>query len=236
MKEVKLKFLKRIERTITVSSFRFAPDEKIDFFPGQFLQLFFDEKNPKNPELNKYLSFSASCTRDYVEVTKRISKSQFSSKLMNLKPGDSVLARAPFGNCIFKDEYKKIAFLIGGIGITPVICILEYINDKKLPTDVLLLYSNKSDDDIAFRKEIDALCVANKNMKVVYTVTDCKPKDAACVFGLIDKNIIAKYAGDLAERIIYIYGPPAMVSDMQKLCSVFACRKENIKTESFVGY
>ena len=139
MKEVKLKFLKRIERAITVSSLRFAPDEKIDFFPGQFLQLFFDEKNPKNLELNKYLSFSASCTRDYIEVTKRISKSQFSSKLMNLKPGDSVLARAPFGNCIFKDEYKKIGFLIGGIGITPVICILEYINDKKLPTDVLLL-------------------------------------------------------------------------------------------------
>lgn len=262
MKEIKLEFVKRIERTKTISSFRFivkseatrpkggvssssdgakpaealAKAGKIDFLPGQYLELIFDENNRFNRELNKYLSFSSSSTKDYIEVTKRLSQSQFSQRLMSLKAGASVLVKAPLGNCVFKDEYKKIGFLIGGIGITPIICILEYINDKKLGTDVLLLYSNKSDDDMAFRKEIDALCVANKNIKVVYTITDCKPKDEMCIFGFIDKNLIAKYAGDLSERTIFIYGPPAMVDEMKKLCSIFDCRKENIKTESFIGY
>ena len=66
------------------------------------------------------------------------------------------LLMPPFGNCVFKDEYRKIGFLIGGIGITPVISIIEYIVDRSLATDVLLLYSNKTQEDIAFRRELDA--------------------------------------------------------------------------------
>ena len=50
--------------------------------------------------------------------------------------------------------YEKIAFLIGGIGITPVISIIEHICDKKLSTDVALLYSNRNEDEIAFKKEL----------------------------------------------------------------------------------
>jgi ferredoxin-NADP reductase len=78
MKEVKVKFIEKIKRTPSVTSFRFLPAEKIDFIPGQFLQIIFDEKNRGNKDLNKYLSFSCSPQRDYIEITKRLSESEFS--------------------------------------------------------------------------------------------------------------------------------------------------------------
>ncbi|MFC1709034.1 FAD-dependent oxidoreductase [Candidatus Omnitrophota bacterium] len=236
MEIVKGKFIQRIKRTRNIESFRFSLDKKVNFIPGQFLQVIFDEDTSSNKELNKYLSFSSSPAKDYIEVTKRLSESQFSQKLKDLKIGDEVSLKAPFGNCVYKDEYKKIGFLIGGIGITPVISIIEYIVDKKLDTDVLLLYSNKTEEDIAFKKELDSWRSVNSNIKAFYTITECEPADKNCIAGRIDKNLFINKIKDYCERMFFIFGPPRMVGAMQNLCLETGCSKDCVKAENFVGY
>ena len=236
MQEIRVSLSERIKRTQTVESFRFCAKEKINFVPGQFLQLIFDEENRDNKELNKYLSFSSLPSKNYLEVTKRISDSNFSQRLKNLKIGDELLLKAPLGNCVFNPEYEKIGFLIGGIGITPVISIIGYIVDEKLNTDAILLYSNRREEDIAFKGELDHWRSVNYNIKVIYTVTDCPPKDSRCIFGRINKELISQNAPDFRERIFFIFGPPKMVNAMNNLCLELSCPKENIKTESFIGY
>ncbi len=236
MQGIRVRLIQRIKRTSTIESFRLLPKEKIDFIPGQFLQLIFDLTNQDNKELNKYLSFSSSSTKEYIEVTKRLSESSFSQRLRNLNINDEVLIKAPLGNCVFKDDYQKIGFLIGGIGITPVISILGYIIDKKLNTEVLLFYSNKTEQEIAFKKELDDWQNINNNIKVFYTITDFQPKDSNCIFGHINKDLVLKNTQDLNERIFFIFGPPKMVEAMKSLCIEIGCIKENIKTESFMGY
>ncbi|MCK9615864.1 MAG: FAD-dependent oxidoreductase [Candidatus Omnitrophica bacterium] len=236
VKEARIKFIEKIKRTSTITSFRFLPREKIDFIPGQFLQLLFDENNRKNKGLNKYLSFSCSPQKPYIEVTKRLSESEFSRKLINLDKGDEILAQAPLGNVVFRQEMRNITFLIGGIGITPVISILEYICEKNLDTNALVFYSNRSEEDIAFREDLDSLCRTNKNIKIIYTITDCAPINDACVFGRIDKNLIEEKTSDLAKRIVFIYGPPGMVTAMKGLCFDLGCEKENVQIENFIGY
>jgi glycine betaine catabolism B len=236
MKEIRARLIEKITRTASVASFRFAPAERIDFLPGQAARLIFDEQVRGNQELNKYLSFSSSPDREYVEFTKRISQSRFSQALQNLKVGEEILLNAPVGNCVFKDDYGHIGFLIGGIGITPVISIVEYIMDRKLGTDVLLLYSNRTDDDIAFKDILDRWQGLNKKIKVSYIVTDCQPRDASCIRGSIDKDMVAGKVYELSKRVFFIFGPPRMVEAMDSLCLGLGCSQENIKTEKFVGY
>ncbi len=235
-KEIKATFVERVRRTQTVESFSFLPLEKLDFMPGQFLQFIFDQSKRDNLRLNKYLSFSSSPAREYVEVTKRLSDSEFSQRLRGLKVGDEVVLMAPLGHCIFEDSYKRIGFLIGGIGITPVISILGYIMDKKLDTDIWLLYSNRNEEEIAFKQEIDSWQASNSKMRTLYAVTDCPPRDKRCFFGCIDKNLLLNNVSDLKERVFFIFGPPKMVQEMAQLCFEAGCKKENIKTESFLGY
>ena len=236
MREMRINLIESIKRTPAIESFRFALKERLDFTAGQFLQVIFDEFNKDNKELNKYLSFSSSPTKEYIEFTKRLSDSQFSQRLKNLKTDDEILIKAPLGSCVFKDEYKKIGFLIGGIGITPVISVIEYIVEEKLDTDVVLLYSNKIEEDIAFRKELDYWQSANRNIKVVYTVTDCEPKGASCVLGRIDKNLFTSRVDDYEKRMFFIFGPPKMVEAMENLCLDTGCDSKNIKIENFIGY
>lgn len=236
MKEVKARLIEKIPRTGSIESFRFAPAEKIDFSPGQAAQLLFDEKNRDNRQLNKYLSFSSSPLKDYVEFTKRMSESRFSMALKSLDTGDEILLKAPIGNCVFNGSYAKIGFLIGGIGITPVISIIEYIMDKKLNTDILLLYSNRTDDDIAFKKELDTWQAENKNIKISYIITDCQPRDKTCIRGIIDRNMLVEKVRGINQRIFFIFGPPRMVETMNNLCTGLGCSRESIKTERFIGY
>ena len=236
MKELKARLIERIKRTESIESFRFAPAERVDFIAGQFMLVVLDEKNRENKELNKYLSFSCSPLRPYIEFSKRLSSSAFSKRLRGLKPQDEVLLKAPLGACVFKEEYKKIAFLIGGIGITPVISIIEYVTDKKIASDTVLFYSNRNEDEIAFKSELDKWQAQNDKLKVYYTVTDCQPKDSSCFFGRISKELLQEKLPDFKERTIFIFGPPRMVEAINALCVELGCDKNNIKTESFIGY
>ncbi|MCM8827262.1 MAG: FAD-dependent oxidoreductase [Candidatus Omnitrophica bacterium] len=220
----KIKLLQRIRRTPTVESFRFTSDDKIKFYSGQFLKIIFDEEDLNNKELNKYLSFSNSPLRNYIEVTKRLSQSEFSKRLKSLNIDDYLLIQAPLGNCIFKEEYKKIAFLIGGIGITPVISIVEYIVDRNLDTEVVVFYSNRTSEDIPFKEELDNWQASNSNIKVIYTL------------GNIDKELLIREFKYFTERIFFIFGPPKMVEAMVELCAQLGISKDNTKTETFLGY
>jgi ferredoxin-NADP reductase len=231
--EIKGKVIEKIKRTPTIESFRFIPEKKVEFLPGQFLQLILDRKDK---ELSKYLSFSSSPAREYIEVTKRLSTSKFSEKLKELTPGEEILFKAPFGNCVFKEEYKKIGFLIGGIGITPVISIVEYIIDKKLSDiSLVLFYSNRREEEIAFKKELDYWQSLNPNIKIFYIITDCYPESKDCIFGMINKDLLTQIT-DLKERIIFTFGPPKMVESMKRLCEELGCDKDKVKTEKFIGY
>jgi len=236
MKEVRAKLVEVIKRTESVVSFRFLLPEKIDFLPGQFLEVIFDEDNLSNKELNKYLSLSCSPGKDYIEVTKRISDSAFCQRLKGLKKGDTVLLKLPLGSCVYRDEYKNITFLIGGIGITPVVSIVEYIIEKNLDTQINLFYSNRSEEDIAFKKELDRWQTQNSRLRIFYTVTECQPREKGCVFGRIDKTLLSKAACDLNQRVVYIFGPPRMVEAMYSLSLELSCNKDNVMTEKFVGY
>ncbi len=236
MIETQAKLIRKIARTQSVESFRFQPAERIDFIPGQFLQLIFDAADRNNKALNKYLSFSCAPGKEYIEVTKRLSQSEFSGRLKSMAIGDTVLARAPLGTCVFKPEYPKIAFVVGGIGITPAIAITEDIVGKSLNTDVAVVYSNRCEDDVAFKEQLDGWAGQRGNIKLAYTFTECKPREAACFFGCIDEALLRAKVADLKERIVFIFGPPKMVEAMRRVCEQAGCPQGNLRLENFIGY
>ncbi|HQP13034.1 MAG TPA: FAD-dependent oxidoreductase [Candidatus Omnitrophota bacterium] len=228
-------FVERIKRTDTIESFRFQLEKKLEFAPGQCLKLIFDLQNLHNRELNKFLSFSSAPQASYIEVTKRLSGSMFSERLKQLRHPDAVSFLAPYGQCVFKDEYQKIGFLVGGIGITPVVSILEYIASKNFQVDVCLLYVNRSEHEIAFKDELLRLSKGQR-WRVCLTVDDRRPQSSGIRFGCIGPDLVTEVMPDVCERVVFSFGPPMMVKAMKDICPHLGCRSENLKTEIFAGY
>lgn len=226
-----------VQRTHNVKSFRFKIKEDVDFKPGQF---FFVTLKIDGTERTKHFSFSNSPTeKGYVEFTKRITDSEFSQALGRLKTGDWARLKMPYGSFTFGGEYKKIAFLSGGIGITPIRSICKFATDSMLPTDMVLLYGNNREEDIIFRKDLDDMQAVNKNLRIVYTLTssDIDRKIWKGRTGYIDDTMIKEEVPDYTERIFYICGPPRMVESLINILrNKLGVQQDKIKIENFVGY
>lgn len=229
--EAKIKAI--VQRTYNVKSFRLEVSSDIDFKAGQFLQVALKT----NPELKRYLSISSSPTeKGYIEFTKKITESEFSKTLDSLKIGDPVIIKYPFGNFVVKDSYTKIAFLSGGIGITPIRSICKYVVDKQSDIDIVLVYANRTINDIAFREDFDEMQRQYSKLKVVHMLSQAAEGFKSKV-GRINSQMIKEEMPDYAERKFYLCGPPAMVEAMEKiLTEELVVSQENIITENFQGY
>jgi len=232
--ESEVKIREIIQRTPNVKSFRLVLNGELNFKPGQFccIQLLTEK------ECKRYLSISSSPTeKGYIEFTKKITQSDFSNALDGLKPGDSVRIQfPPRGNFTLNDPNAKIAFLSGGIGITPIRSICKYVVDMNLGTDIILVYANRTIRDIVFKEDFDLMQKQYLKLKVSHVLYEPAP-GFKCVVGLINAQIIKNGVPDYAQRKFYICGPPSMVVAMEKiLTEELALPKENIVTERFQGY
>jgi ferredoxin-NADP reductase len=226
-----------IPRTPGVKSFRFKPKEDTDFKAGQF---FFVSIKIDDAERTKHFSFSNSPTeKGYIEFTKRLTGSEFSKGLEGLKPGDWAKIKMPYGSFTLKEESERVAFLSGGIGITPIRSMCKFATDMKLATDMVLLYGNNTEADIIFRDDLDNMQAANKNMRIVYTLTspDIDKNKWTGRTGYIDADMIKEEIPDYSQRIFYVCGPPAMVASLTDILrNKLTLTGEKIRTENFTGY
>jgi len=71
----------------------------------------------------------------------------FSEKLSALKKGDSIGIRGPYGGGHFKVEGKDICFIAGGLGIVPLIPVIEGIRGERRSTVIL---GAKSKEELVF--------------------------------------------------------------------------------------
>jgi ferredoxin-NADP reductase len=223
-----------IPRTYNVTSFRFPRPAELNYKPGQFL--FITIKAADGKELSKHFSFSSSPTeKTHIEFTKKLSDSDFSAALKALKKGDWARIDAPYGQFTFEGEYERIGLLGGGIGITPFMGICKYCTDMRLDTKVTLLYGNRTESDIAFRKEFEALQEQNENLKVVFTLNEADSGWKGAT-GFITADMIKKEVPDYKDTVFYTCGPPAMVDVMGKLIEQLDLPKTQLKREYFTGY
>ena len=244
-----------IKRTHNVKSFRFLVKEEVDFLPGQFFFVSIKIEGASkgivsSMDETKPFSFSNSPTEEgYIEFTKKLTGSEYSNALDKLKTGDWARIRLAYGRFTPLDnkyltgqapqgKYPKIAFLSGGIGITPIRSICKFVTDRRIPVDVVLLYSSNTPEDVVFKEDFAEMQAANKNLKVIYTIT--LPNDSRGQpgrTGRIDEAMIKEEIPDYDKRFFYISGPPGMVEAMKEiLTGELKLAVQKIKTENFSGY
>lgn len=111
-------------------------------------------------------------------------------------------------------EFEKIGMLSGGIGITPLRSMCKYCTDMRFETKITLLHGNQLEK--IFRKEFEEMQVRNKNLKVVFTVSEPN-KSWMGQTGRISAQMIETEIPDYVQRVFYTCGPPRMVEAMENL-------------------
>lgn len=221
-----------ILRTPYIKSIKFEKPQGFHHLAGQYIFITLGDGPEK---MTKHFTLSSSPTEDFLEITKRLTGHPFANALAGLSSGDKVSMMGPYGDFTFQGEYDKIGMLSGGIGITPLRSMIKYSIDKKLDVNIILLYSNSLESDIAFRDELEDIQRKNPNIKVIKTITRPGP-DWKGVTGRINAEMVKKFIPDCLERTFYTSGPQKMVDAMVSLMKELEIPDEQIKQEYFPGY
>jgi len=210
-----------------------AVDNPAVYKAGQFLRVTLN--NDKN--LQRYLSISSSPTEDgYIEFTKKITASDFSVEFSKLKKGDMVSIEYPYGTFTIERAVERVAFISGGIGITPIRSMCKFAVDKKLNLNIILLYANNSVRDIVFREDFERMQEELNGLRVTHVLCQ-KDMEFSCVVGRINAGIIKKEVPDYLARFFFLCGPPSMVDTIKNvLIKELGVALERIITENFQGY
>ncbi len=234
MWEFDTEFSEIIQRTPQVKSFRLlVRSDAATYQPGQF---FFITIKIQDQEAAHHFSFSSSPTEQgYIEFTKRITPHEFSQALDAIKPGYWAHLGGPFGSFTLPKEEQKLAFLSGGIGITPLRSMLRYVTDTGQSWHIVLLYGNASFEDIVFSEELDAMAKAGSGLRVVHVLSN-PPSGWTGKTGLINKDLVAEVIPDCMTRTHYISGPPKMVASLEEQLLALNVPRAQLKKDSFTGY
>ena len=126
-----------------------------------------------------------------------------SAKLGEIPVGTRVFAEGPFGVFTAESRVEPKALLIaGGIGITPVRALLE-----QMEGDLVALYRVSSSRDLIFADELDRIASA-RGSRVEYIVGGHTSGEG---HELLSPSHLTALVPDIAERDVYVCGPPGMV-------------------------
>lgn len=173
--------------------------DRLDASPGQFfLWRFLDRKRwwAAHP-----FSLSEAPDGRSLRITVK-ALGDFSSRLAEIAPGTRVAAEGPFG--VFTAAARrrdKVALIAGGIGITPIRALMEDMSG-----DVIVIYRVVRDEDVIFRDELEELA-RERGITLSFVIGDHATEDGA---RLLSPTHLQELVPDIAERQVYVCGPPAM--------------------------
>src|ERR1039457_3815312 len=132
-------------------AFRFEKPPGWAFKAGQYLDMTLIDPS-RTDSIGNVRSFSivSAPHEKTLMVATRMRDTAFKRVLRTVPLGTAVKIEGPSGDLILQNDFTRAAvFLAGGIGITPFRSIVHWAAKEKLPSRIVLFYSNRRPEDAA---------------------------------------------------------------------------------------
>jgi cytochrome-b5 reductase len=192
--------------THDVKRFIIEKPHQYQFIPGQATELAINRPKWKNkPRPFTFTSLNEDKVLQFI-IKKYPEHHGVTEKLHQLKTGDELILKKPFGTINYKGQG---VFLAGGAGITPFIAILRKLAKENKLADNQLYFSNKKQKDVILEKEFKHML--GDNLKLFLT----REEKAGYLNTHIDKQFLSKNISDISQKF-YVCGPPGFVKSLRK--------------------
>ena len=204
-KPIRAKLLEIITESPTIKTFIMEPEQDFSFKTGEFIELTVDGigEAPFTPS-------SSPLETKKIEVT--VMKAGYVTEyLHNMKPGETLGIRGPFGRGYPVEKFynKEVLILGGGCGFAPIRSLLYSlvaISDKL--KKVTLCYGCKTPDECIYKPYVDQLRNTPK-FEVLRTVDE--PDESWSETVGVATVLLDKIKVDIKNSIAVCCGPPIMM-------------------------
>ncbi len=188
------KIEKVTDQTPTVRTLEFSDDIMSTVLPGQFAMVWV-------PGINE-LPMSVMISKEQGKAAFTVRKHGIASTgLYNLKEGDVIGVRGPYGNS-FDLKEGKILLVGGGTGLVPLIRLATTV---KQTDDVTVLIGAKTKDEVFFEDIANEILEKNSH-KVIVTTEDGSYGEKGLVTDLVEK-----FTQETNFDAVYTCGPELMM-------------------------
>ena len=204
----------------------FASPQRLRFQSGQYMEMMLPHENSDTRGIRRYLTLSSSPTEDDIMIGVRFcdNGSTYKKTLLSMEIGDTITAAHLIGDFVLPpDPKQKLVFVAHNIGITPFRSMIKFMMDKGEKRDIILIYSNKTEGDIAYKNILDEAQL-KIGLRTVY------------VYSEIDKKTIEQNIPDYRERLFYVAGPLSSVIAQDKILKGMGINDSRIKKSFFPGF
>ena len=221
-----------------ISAFKFLAEDvveitfklivgKMDFTPGQFI-IVEVSKEPSITRAYSVVEYNLETNEIKIGV-KKVQNGQATTIIFNdFKVGMNIQITGPMGGELIVDKSAKELLLAAtGIGITPMICILNDLVATNYNGKIDFLYGARTKNDLVYSDEIIELASKNPNINFIPVLS----REALEGF---KKGRITDFIKDidLSNKTIYMCGSEAVVTSFKEKLIELGFDMSKFKSES----
>jgi len=195
-----------VDETPTVRTLYFHDEVLANVKPGQFAMVWI-------PGVNELpMSVMISEKKDEAGLTVR-KRGESSTALYNLKIGDKIGVRGPYGNS-FEITNGKILLIGGGTGLVPLMRLIKYSNPDWTTNQMTVLMGSKTKEEVFFEDISNKMLTNSQNPQIISVTEDGSYGEKGYV-----TDVLEKLLEENTYDAIYTCGPELMMHKVVKLAN-----------------
>jgi ferredoxin-NADP reductase len=229
--------LKEIQKiSDRVYNYVFVPQKNFVFSAGQYMEWTLPHVGFDSRGNRRSFTIASSPSEETIQVGVKFYNpaSTYKYAMSQMKLGDEIFVSQLAGNFTLRGhEKQKLAFIAGGIGITPFRSIVKNVIDTNTAMDVVLLYLVSDKNELAY---LDVFREASKyGVKTIPIITNSE-EDDSFIHAKLSSELIKELIPDSLDRHFYISGTNNMVDGVKVYLKKIGVKQTSIKTDHFSGY
>ncbi|HME71485.1 MAG TPA: ferredoxin--NADP reductase [Myxococcota bacterium] len=229
-----------IRETPSVKTFVLEPADSdrtpLPYRAGQHLIVVVDVDGVSHRRCYSFSTSPLSGDRPAITV-KRLAGGRVSNVLHDeVQAGDTLRVTEPAGTFTLDfdcEASRRYVLVAGGVGITPLISLAETILRAEPQSQVMLLFGNRSPEEICFRARLANLAVTFPERLTVRHVLEGPPSGLEACAGRLDGARVLGLIGTPDADLYLLCGPQLMMESINAALRGAGVGADRIRTERF---
>lgn len=209
------------------------------FLAGQYAEWMVPHNKPDSRGTRRFITIASSPTEQELRIVLKLPDhpSSWKRALVKSEPPPMVMMAGLSGEFVLpQDEQTPVAFLAGGIGITPLLSMIKHMMDTKQNRDVVLVYACSSGSEFISEKMFQEAKRFGVRTEYVITREEGAPPGWKGNTGRVTPSMLTHLIPDFTKRTWYLSGPSAMVDGYENHLEEMGISRGSIKKDYFPGF